>query len=552
MPVRLDPLYTGPAPQRPPLRIKLRKFLFSLSLASLLSLVLSAITLGAPGILKIIDSSTEPLTLHPHRSFDQYSDTVLSQIYEGLIDYDSNGKLVPRLAVRWQKLSPTRHRFWLRKGVRFHNGELFDARAVQFSVDRQIHSQPPAANATMLDPDLQVEVIDQYTLDLVTSRPDARLPSTLPMFLMIIPPKYTSEVGDEGLEQQPNGTGPYRYAGRTPRHSIRLTANKNYWQPELPHIKEVTFLFVPQDQQVDALMQGRADLITKLRGADSLEVMSGPNTRVTKRQEAVALWVSLKNYDSPFADRRIRKAVNYAVNRPHLIEYVDKGSSASQSFPSSAMESGYNAALRSYPFDLERARQLLTEAGYPSGFKVQVLVSEDTADIVRAIQAQLKMIGVEMDLTVVPWGEFLRLAVVNKTQSEKPARDWDMTAWITANPTLNAFFIPMVLFYSQSPYAIMYDPTFDQQFTSYLREESPELRRNKLNDLQAQTLNEAYGIFIAQRVQIYGLHWDLSFENHPTGMLIGRTLAEAYWNEQPGSLWDERSQPKKKTIPRPE
>jgi peptide/nickel transport system substrate-binding protein len=531
----------------PRLRPRPRKLLIIPHLALFLLYTLAAVAWGASGSLRVIDSSTEPLTLHPHRSFDQYSDVIISQIYEGLVDYDADGRLVPRLAVRWQELSPTRYRFWLRKGVRFHNGEPFDAHAVRFSVDHALRGHPQAANAMVFDPDLRVEVIDQYTVDLVTNFPDARFPSTLPMFMMMVPPKYLAEVGDDGLERHPVGTGPYRFLDRTRGHSIRLTANKDYWQPGLPRIKDVTFLFVPRGQQFDALMQGRADLVTKLRGSDCFPVMTGPNTRVTKRQEAVALWVSLKNHDSPFADRRVRQAVSYAVNREHLIEYVDKGSSASVSTLSSVIEKGYNAALRPYPFDLERARRLLAEAGYPHGFKVRALVSEDTADMVRAIKAQLKMVGVELDLTIVPWEKFLRL-VIEKNRIGKPARDWDMTAWVTSNPTLNAFFMPMALFYSKSPYSIMHDPAFDQMYLSYVREANPVLRQEKLNKLQARALSEAYGIYIAQRVQIFGLHWDLSIENNPTGMLTGRTLAEAFWKEHPDSLWDESSQSEKRKM----
>jgi peptide/nickel transport system substrate-binding protein len=515
-------------------------------LASLLLLIPVPSAIAASRNLRVIDSPTEPLTLHPHRSFDQYSDSIISQIYEGLIDYDSEGRLVPRLAVRWQKVSPTRYRFWLRKGVRFHDGEPFDAGAVKFSVDRQLHRQPPAANSMLFYPDLHVEIVDQYTVDLVTSRPDARLPSSLPMFLLILPPRYLAKVGDDGLERHPNGTGPYRFLDRRRGHSIRLTANRNYWQPGLPRIKDVTFLFVPRGQQFDALMQGRADLVTKLKGTDCLPVMTGPNTRVTKRQEAVALWVSLKNSDSPLADRRVRKAVSYAVNREHLIEYVDKGSSASVFTPSGTIENGDNTELRPYPFDLEQARRLLAEAGYGRGFKVRVLASDDSADIVRAMKAQLKMVGVEMSLTIVPWEEFLHRLIVPKTASGKPGHGWDMTVWETANPTLSAFFMPMVLFYSQSPYCIVRDSVLDQLYLSFLSEESPALRREILEQLQARAIREAFGIYIAQRVQIYGLHWDLSIDNSPTGMLTGRTLAEACWKERPDSLWNERSQSRRR------
>jgi len=133
--------------------------------------------MAASGSLRVIDSSTEPLSLHPRRSFDQYSDAIISQMYEGLLDYDSQGRLVPKLAVRWQKLSPIRYRFHLRKGVAFHDGEPFNAETVAFSVARR--RQPAVANSLMFNPGLRAEVIDQYTVDLVMDRPYARIPSTL-------------------------------------------------------------------------------------------------------------------------------------------------------------------------------------------------------------------------------------------------------------------------------------------------------------------------------------------------------------------------------------
>lgn len=121
-----------------------------------------------------------------------------------------------------------------------------------------------------------------------------------------------------------------------------------------------------------------------------------------------------------------------------------------------------------------------------------------------------------------------------------------MTAWVTSNPTLNAFFIPAVLFYSQSPYSIMRDPSFDRLFLSWAYEVDPKQAGEKLDRLQESVMSEAYGIYVAQRVQIYGLNWDLSIENSPTGMLNGHTLAQAYWKERPGSLWDERSKSKRR------
>lgn len=506
----------------------------------------AALSWGASGSLRVIDSSAEPLTLHPNRTIDPHSDVIISQMYEGLLDYDARGELVPRLATSWQEISPTRFRFWLRKGVHFHNGEPFDADAVKFSVDRMLRGHTPAAKSWLFDRDMRAEIIDQYTVDLVTSQPDARLISVLPLFLMIVPPKYLALVGDDGLERSPNGTGPYRFSERRKGEWIRLTANGDYWQNGLPRIAEVTFLFVPQKQQVDVLMRGKADLVTKLRGIDSLPVMTGPNTRVVKRQEAGYFWVTLKNHDSPFADKRVRQAVNFAVNKDHLIEFVDKGNSSRTSISSGVVEYGNSSYLQPYPFDLKKARKLLAGAGYQHGLKIRVLATEQAEEMIRAIKSQLKVVGVEMDLTIVTREELLQRIADDKAGTGSRPGGWDMMAWVTTNPTLNAFFIPVILFYSDSPYAIMHDPEFDKLYQSFVREKNPALRRNKLDKFLARTMSEAYGIFIAQRVKIYGVHWDLNIEPHPAGLLIGRTLAEAYWKEQPDSIWNERELMRKK------
>ncbi len=236
--------------------------------------------IAAAGSIRIVDSSMEPLTLHPHRSFDPDSDVIISQIYEGLVDYDCDGKLEPKLTVRWERKSPTHYRFWLREGVTFHDGEPFDAYAVLFSVTHQFQRVSPAANSWLFDSHIQAKVVDRYTVDLFTGQPDFRFPYVLPMFLKILPPRYFREVGDEGLARRPVGTGPYRFVKWIRGHCIQLEANRSYWRKGLPRIKEVTFLFLPQPQQVAALLDGRVDLVTKLRGNDILRVMAAQNTKV--------------------------------------------------------------------------------------------------------------------------------------------------------------------------------------------------------------------------------------------------------------------------------
>ena len=157
------------------------------------------------------------------------------------------------------------------------------------------------------------------------------------------------------------------------------------------------FLFVPQAQQVAALLEGRADLVTKLRGNDTFRVMASHGTKVVKRQVAAIFWVAMKNSCRPFNDRRVRLAMNYAVHKLHLIQYVDKGNALRVSTMTNPIERGYNPDLKSYPFDPERAKRLLTEAGFENGLRVRVLAAEETADMMRAIKAQLQKVGVTLE-----------------------------------------------------------------------------------------------------------------------------------------------------------
>ena len=110
----------------------------------------------------------------------------------------------------------------------------------------------------------------------------------------------------------------------------------------------------------------------------------------------------MKNHDSPFAHKSVRQAMNYAINKRHLIQYVEKGNSMQVSTMTNPLEIGFNPELHPYPFDPQKARRLLREAGYEHGFKVRVLASEDTQHMVDALKAQLWMINVELDTTIVP------------------------------------------------------------------------------------------------------------------------------------------------------
>lgn len=480
--------------------------------------------------LRIVDSSTDPLTLHPHKSFDPNSDLIISQIYEGLLDYDAQGRLVGRLATHWQKLSANRYRFWLRPDVVFHNGEPFDAHAVQYSLAIQMSEQRQrAANSWLFEPDFHAEIIDRYVVDLVSALPDARLPYTLPTFFKILPPRHCRQNGYAALAKRPIGTGPYRFVGWDKGRSIKLSAHPDYWKAGYPHIKDLTFRFIEQDLQVEALLKGEVDLVPKLAGKDTLKVMRGNRTKVQKRHVAAVFWAAMKNHDSPFADSHVRQAMNYAVNKGHLIQYIEKGNSIQVPTMTNPLEVGNHPDLHPYPFDPARARRMLRDAGYPDGFTARVLASEDTQNMAQALKAQLGMVGITLQILVVSREEYLRRTIIPKMLTGRPSFDGDMVIWLTPNPTLHAFFSPAVIFHSQSPYSIMNDAEFDRRYTYFVHQSDVDAQRESLNDLQAYMFEQAFGVYTVQCLRTIGLHKDLQLQLDPTGALFGFTLMEAYW-----------------------
>jgi peptide/nickel transport system substrate-binding protein len=483
----------------------------------------------ASGKLRIIDSSKDPISLFPHNSFDPNSDLIIHQIYEGLIDFDTQGQIISRLATKWEKISPTRYRFWLRRGVKFHNGEPFNAEAVRFSLERQMRGSRKSANAWMFYDDFHAEIISSYVVDLVTDLPDARLPYTLPMFFKIVPPKYVMNNSNDVLEKHPVGTGPYCFSEWRQGMYIKLKANTDYWKPSLPRIPELQFLFVERNQQVQALLNNEADLVTKLAGKDTLKVMRAPDTQVQKRHVAAVFWVAMKNHDSPFENLKVRQAMNYATNKRHLIQYVAKGNSLQVSSMTNPMEIGFNPNLHPYPFDPDRAKRLLKEAGFENGFRASALAAEDTQHMVLAIKAQLKMVGVDLDVSVVPQEEYLRQTIIPKMMTGSPSFDGDMVVWLTPNPTLHAFFSPTVIFHSLSPYSIMHDEKFEDLYDLFVRSVDPKEMKKNIYKLQSYMTEQAFGIYTAQRVRTIALRLGLHIQLPPTDSLYGFTLAEAYW-----------------------
>ena len=312
-------------------------------------------------------------TLDPHKSWNMMAHQVLSAIFNTLVKMDQEGEIIPQLATEWKRLDELTIQFELRQGVTFHNGEPFDAEAVKFTFDRALDPAtrwPVGSTVANID---RVDVVDEYTVNVVSKIPDSLLLREVAAWFFILPPKYLAEVGEEAFGDRPVGTGPYKFVewrGKgTDHYDVVLEANEDYWAEGLPKSKEVIFRFMPSDEQLDALLDDEIDLLANMNTRRNLDVAEHEGTEVVKGYSNNVAFMKL-NVDkegSPLQDVRVRLALSYAIDREGIVKYVLNGNGRplASLTPSGAV--GYNPDLELYEYDVEKAEELLREAAMPMG-----------------------------------------------------------------------------------------------------------------------------------------------------------------------------------------
>ncbi len=459
--------------------------------------------------LVVCDDVRDPLTLDPHKQFSEKNHTIVQQIYEGLVRFGPNGEIQPTLAVSWKRMDPLRMRFKLRPGVRFHNGEPFDAEAVRFSLQRY---QDPATGFPGLGfiQSLEtVKIIDPLTIDIVTRIPDGLLLNRLAWHMLVVPPSYVQGGPPELLSERPVGTGPFRFQRWDRGTSIVLEANPDYWEHDVPKLKSLVFRFLPEEQQSSALFNGEVDLLTNLPGTRTLAVKQHPQLQLIKKPIYYTTGACLRTTDGPLADKRVRKALNYALNKSDLVRYDVLGNGeplGALTFPG---EFGHNPSIKPYAYDPAKARRLLKEAGYASGFTLKTFLKVNAERTGRIIASQLKKLGVILDITLVP-----DALLVEYLGREK----WDMIIGDVPDPMLHPFFIQGIFIYSKSPFALTRDKAYDELLEKMSQTLDPNTQEKLCHALDKYVHDEALSLFTYQRIGTYALRRGIRFVPYVSGM----------------------------------
>jgi peptide/nickel transport system substrate-binding protein len=369
-----------------------------LGLAAMMALA----SFGAAADEITIVLGSEPTTLDPHAADDGGEKQVNDNVFQTLMVRDAEGNLAPGIAAAAPvQIDPTTWEFRLKPGLRFHNGEPLDAAAVKFSVERMID---PALNSEQLSYYATLsgaEAVDATTVRILTSGPDPILPARM-YYFMIVPPQ-ASQAPD--FAANPVGSGPYRFVRWDRGNEIVLEADPDW--PEPLDVQRVTYRFIEESgTRMAALMAGEVDLITNLLPEFMGQVPAAASMRGLEHPTVI-----LDATGGITADRRVRQALNYAIDKEALAAALFEGQAtveAGQLLGPTYF--GFDEQTAAYPYDPERAKALLAEAGAAGGTITLVGTSGrwlKDREVVEVVAGFWSAVGLTVDVQIYEFGEYL-------------------------------------------------------------------------------------------------------------------------------------------------
>lgn len=346
--------------------------------------------------------SVDPDGLDPHRTTAASTFQITNNIYDTLVDVTPEGEFVEGLAESWEisddGLTIT---FQLRDNVTFHDGSNMTADDVKYSFERLKGEESPRAGD--YSNIVEINVLDDYTIEFVTESLNVELLSNFAYPWAAIVPE-----GAEDLRNNPIGTGPYKLEEWIPQQELVLTKNENHYDPAI--LDTINFRMMPDaTSQVSALQTGELDIIQV--SGDLVGMFEGnPEFNILENQTNAVQLMAMNLENEALADERVRQAINYAVDKQALIETVwwGYGDEIGSHYP--PILKGYNDTNDVITYDPERARELLTEAGYADGLELDMYLPSSYPEYVDAGQViadYLSEVGITVNIEIVEWATWL-------------------------------------------------------------------------------------------------------------------------------------------------
>jgi len=375
-----------------------------------------------------------PLGWDPHISLAFSSWNHYELVYESLLRFNYKMEIEPSLALSWEQPDPLTLIFRLRKGVKFHNGREMVASDVKYSFER-LKNPKTSAYPAYYEPVKSIDVVDDYTVKFTMSSPYPTLPATIAynQFAAIVPREVAEKHGD--LKVVTCGTGPFKVKEYVPDDYTVFEKHSDYWDKGLPVVDRLIFKVIKDEtSRLAALRRGSVDIgwVKEAQMADMAQKTKELKVIIPPPARQMRVWLSHDRF--PFNNKKLRQAISCAIDREAMIKTVLMGLGEITSCipPASvpyALPKEEVAKLPFYKRDLNLAKQLLAEAGYPNGFEFTHITSAHSPDYMpgsQMIQSNLKDVGIKMNIQQVEWGIHLNRWQSGDFQMLQMGGVWDI------------------------------------------------------------------------------------------------------------------------------
>ncbi|MFF4705138.1 ABC transporter substrate-binding protein [Streptomyces sp. NPDC001288] len=441
----------------------------------------------------------DPKTLDPQKQGDMVSMNVLINMFDTLTTRGLDNRLHPRLALSWKATDAHTWRFTLRPGVTFHNGEACDAHAVAFSIERLLD---PATKSPIVELRFVkgVTVVDPHTVDVHTTVHDPILPAKLSLFGgVVVPPRHLAETGDAAFAEHPVGTGPFVFESWQRDHELRMRAYDHHWSGR-PALDGVVFTPAPNaSSSLASLQSGGVDLVAGLTPDAAQQLDGYGGIKIDGHTGIRTAYLSLNTLErGPLQDRRVRQALNHAIDVPLLIKAVlgGKATETPALVPRGAF--GFDPTVKPFTRSLDTARGLLAEAGHPHGFSTTLTASNVDANVAEALSGLLSRVGVDARVDLLDPGTYSARLTSDNRGALGPIYLAASTVW-----TLDGASIVQSNVRSDRRQSRWHSKEADRLVDIEELSEDPAARTRALSDLQRLMREEAPFVFLYQIDNIY-------------------------------------------------
>jgi glutathione transport system substrate-binding protein len=433
-------------------------------------------------------------SLDPHDTSDTYSGAIERAICQGLMGFDKDMKIVPLLAESYTfNENATQFTFKLKKGIKFHDGTSFNAQAVKANIDRMMTGK--YKRSSLMKPVKEVVVVDDATVQFNLNEPFGAFVNTIAHpGTLLLSPKAIETYGDE-VSKHPVGTGPFIFQEWVPGSHLIIKKNPDYWRGPVK-VDTITFKPIPESgARLAMLRAGQAQYIYPMP-AELLQVAEkDSNIDIIKAPSIIARYMLLNEKYKPLSDVRVRQAINYALDKDAIMKIAWGGAAQ-------PMDSIIPANLQYYkkqspwPYDVEKGKALMKEAGYEKGFEV-VFMTPNASNRLRAtemVQQQLSQIGITGKLESMDTASFYNKLEGFRADDPNPVPFIAFGGWSASTGDADWGIRPLLATESFPPnanFGFYSDPKVDALIAAGLASAAPEVRQKAYGDLQDYIWNQA-------------------------------------------------------------